>query len=227
MPSDGQNLATLKKCLHAINALLMVVLIGAIAFVAYATAGHAAQRTNGAGSSENSESPETVASSFSYSEQGYDIYPGRRYVVYTNYACPHCAEFFFGAHAEGIEYTSRLLLLAGEEGSFKTQRIVSAYMLKLYRVDTGAFDVLEGELFGNQAVWTELDVSELLLWLNQRSGQVWNEDDLDQEIVELERLEQDAPDDVEYVPSVFEDGARCDGLMYDLLDRGATMMVED
>ena len=151
---------------------------------------------------------DVVQSDFVYQEMPYDIDPGKEYVVYTNYACPHCAE-----------------LLEDAEGVFSTQELVSAYMLKLYRDDKAAYAALEAELFGSQAEWTVLDESDLVAWLNEYSGRRWVRDDLESELEDIVQIEHDAPTDLEYVPGVFRDGERCDGLMYDLLEQGAEILA--
>lgn len=157
---------------------------------------------------------------FELSVRPYDINPGCDYIVYTNYACPHCAAFYFGAHAEGLEYTSRILMLEESEGAFATQRTVSAYMLKLSRVDKKRFDALERELFLNQDEWTGHSDGDVLAWLNTRSGMDWVVSDLADEMGECDRIESEAPADLPYVPGLYGDHERLDGKMRELVDRG-------
>lgn len=209
------------------NLALFAVLLCAIAAVGGMALWHGAASDSVAGA--DSEVPgdheDVVQSDFVYREMTYDINPGKEYVVYTNYACPHCAEFYFGAHAEGIEYTSRILLLEDAGGVFSTQKLVAAYMLKLYRDDDAAYAALEAELFGSQAEWTVLDEPNLLVWLNEHAGRRWVSSDLAFESEDIAQIERDAPVELEYVPGVFRDGERCDGLMYDLLEQGAEILA--
>ena len=190
------------------NLALLIVLLCAIAAVGGMALWHGAVSSPAAGAYgvPSGGHEDVVQSDFVYQEMPYDIDPGKEYVVYTNYACPHCAEFYFGAHAEGIEYTSRILLLEDAEGVFSTQELVSAYMLKLYRDDKAAYAALEAELFGSQVDWTVRD-------------------DLESELEDIVQIEHDAPTDLEYVPSVFRDGERCDGLMYEMLEQGAEILA--
>lgn len=209
------------------NLALLVILLCAIAAVGGMVLWHGAVSSPAAGAYgvENGGHEDVVQSDFVYQEMPYDINPGKEYVVYTNYACPHCAEFYFGTHVEGIEYTSRILLLEDAEGVFSTQELVSAYMLKLYRDDKAAYAALEAELFGSQVDWTVLDESDLVVWLNEHSGRRWVRDDLESELEDIVQIEHDAPTDLEYVPSVFRDGERCDGLMYEMLEQGAEILA--
>ncbi|HJG36674.1 hypothetical protein [Enorma phocaeensis] len=199
----------------------MLAMLGAVTDDFESSAGGAAG--NSTASAETQHEP--MQSDFVYVEEPYDINPGRPYVVYTNFACPHCAELFFGARERGVQYTSRILLLEDAEGVFATQRVVSAYMLKLYREDSAVYDVLEEELFDKQAEWTLLDDAGVLGWLNERSGQRWAQEDLASDLEEVERIEDEAPEDLEYVPGVFQDGLRCDDVMYDLLAEGAAVIA--
>ena len=209
------------------NLALFAVLLCAIAAVGGMALWHGATSDSAAGadSEVTGEREDVVQSDFVYREMPYDINPGKEYAVYTNYACPHCAEFYFGAQAEGIEYTSRILLLEDAEGAFSTQKLVSAYMLKLYRDDEAAYAVLEAELFGSQAEWTMLDEPGLLTWLNEHADRRWASGDLESESEDIAQIARDAPADLEFVPGVFRDGERCDGLMYDLLDQGAEILA--
>lgn len=209
------------------NLALLAVLLCAIAAVGGMAIWHSAISgpTAGAYDVPSGGHEDVVQSDFVYREMPYDINPGKEYAVYTNYACPHCAEFYFGAQAEGIEYTSRMLLLEDAEGAFSTQKLVSAYMLKLYRDDDAAYAALEAELFCSQAEWTVLDEPDLLAWLNEHAGRRWVSSDLASESEDIVQIERDAPVDLEYVPGVFRDGERCDGLMYDLLGQGAEILA--
>lgn len=234
MPETDNKQDRVERTLAKLNKVLFAALIGAVCVVGMVFAVHGAT-TGGlegsvggaAGSSIASVEVqhEAVPSNFVYTEEPYDIHPGRSYVVYTNFACPHCAELYFGAREQGVRYTSRILLLEDAEGVFATQRIVSAYMLKLYREDPETYDVLEEELFSQQAEWTMLDDAGVLQWLNERSGRQWTQEDLASEFEEVERIEDEAPEDLEYVPGVFQDGVRCDDVMYDLLDQGAAVIA--
>ena len=219
MEPNGSSSERIGKALKRLNMLLLVILGGAVCFAAYETVVHATPQT------DTSRNLETVPSEFEYSPKDYDIYPDRDYVVYTNYACPHCAELYFGAQADGIEYTSRILLLEDGDGAFSTQRTVSAYMLKLYRTDSSTFDKMENTLFSQQVDWTGLSSEELLAWMNERSGQSWSQSDLETQLKDVKRIEQDAPQDLEFVPGVYQDGQRCDGLMYEMLEQGSTAIA--
>ena len=234
MSATDDKQGCVERTLAKLNKVLLLVLVGAVCVVGIVFAAHSAaiDRLEGSagstvgGSTATTEiRHEAVPSDFVYTEEPYDIYPGRPYVVYTNFACPHCAELYFGAREQGVRYTSRILLLEDAEGVFATQRVVSAYMLKLYREDPETYDVLEEELFSQQVEWTMLDDAGVLQWLNERSGQQWTQQDLASELEEVGRIEDEAPADLEYVPGVFQDGVRCDDVMYDLLDQGAAVIA--
>ena len=216
-----------EKLLRVVNKALLVVLAGASIVVLGMTVLRAAAADDYGRkdaylvSEQAAYDSVSVKSAFLYREEPYDIHPNRTYVVYTNYACPHCAELHFGAKAKDIEYTSRILLLEDGEGVFATQDIVSAYMLKLYRSGSPIFDFLEDELYGAQATWTAFDVDTLIEWLNDRSGKTWKRDDLTDELNELAEIEKEAPEDLPFVPGVYQDGERRDDVMYALLGAGA------
>lgn len=219
--SDEYAGAYVVSALKKLNIVLACFLVAAIGIVAVVLSAHAGQAA-----SDAFEIQEEVPSNFVYEQESYDINPGAEYVVYTNYACPHCAELYVGMHAEDIAYTARILLLEEADGVFATQETVSAYMLKLYRTDPQSFDRLEALLFSYQDAWTSLDDDALLVWLNERSQCDWQLSDLDDEVEECIRVEAEAPSDLEFVPGVYRTGARCDGLMYEMLDRGAAI-IED
>lgn len=224
----------LERTLAKVNKALLAMLIGVACIVGAILAVRGAVTDdfesfaggvagNSTASAETQHEP--VPSDFVYAEEPYDINPGQSYVVYTNFACPHCAELYFGARERGVQYTSRIMLLEDAAGVFATQRVVSAYMLKLYREDPAVYGVLEEELFGQQTGWTTLDDAGVLEWLNERSGQRWAQEDLASDLEEVERIEDEAPKDLGYVPGVFQDGLRRDDVMYDLLAEGAGVIA--
>lgn len=149
---------------------------------------------------------------------------GDVYVLYTNYACPYCAELHaaLGTASGGEAGTPqpsviRLRLMQGSEGHFATQELVSAYMLKLWRTDPEEFASLEDDLFENQDEWVTLDEAALLAWLNERDGQSWAAGDLTTERRELLDAQESVPADLTEVPSLYSNGRRHTGLVYELV----------
>ncbi len=148
--------------------------------------------------------PVPESSDFVLSETPQDINPGKPLVLYTNYACPYCAEFY--ELTEKDSYTTRLLILEKDSQRFASQREVSSYMLKLYREDVDAYRQLESYLFAYQDEWTTLEAEELIGLLNEKSGKAWSLEDLETEIEELEATKTKAPVDLQYVPALYSDG---------------------
>lgn len=174
---------------------------------------------------------EVEQSAFAYREEPTDIVlettpaTGETYVLYTNYACPYCAEVhaaFAAARADAASSLPqpnvvRLHFLGGNGGRFATQELVSAYMLRLWREDPARFDSLEDELFGRQDDWVTLDETALLAWLNERTGLGWTADDIATEREELLDAQASSPEDLTEVPSLYSDGKLHSGLVYALV----------
>ena len=171
-------------------------------------------------------------SSFVYSGQPTDIVVGPTvqsddevYVLYTNYACPYCATVHAALSAARNDGQStlpqpnvvRLHFLENDSGRFSTQETVSSYMLRLWREDPAAYASLESELFEHQDEWTSLDESQLLSWLNGRSGRPWEAGDLEPERSELLEAQEESPGDLAEVPSLYSNGKRHSGLVYALV----------
>ncbi len=174
---------------------------------------------------------EVERSAFAYREEPTDIVleatpaNGETYVLYTNYACPYCAEVHAAFDAARAGATSslpqpnvvRLHFLDGNGGRFATQELVSAYMLRLWRENPTRFDSLEDELFEQQDDWVTLDETALLAWLNERTELGWTADDVAAERKELLDAQPSSPEDLTEVPSLYSDGKLHSGLVYALV----------
>ncbi|WP_294440419.1 thioredoxin domain-containing protein [uncultured Slackia sp.] len=179
-------------------------------------------RTQGGSGTENA-SDDTLfdVSDFEHISKSSDINSGKGFVLYTNYACPYCAElhrqmersFAFG-------YTTRLHFL-DKGGSFSTQEVVSAYMLKLSKEHPEAFKGMESTLFEYQADWTVLSEDDVLTWMNMHTGLAWSKADIEDEAQMLVRANEEAPNDLEHVPTLYSQGMRYDGFVLDLIDQDA------
>ena len=202
--------------------VLNIVLLGAAALVALRT---------GIIPSQGEHLVEVERSTFAYREEPTDIVleatpaNGETYVLYTNYACPYCAEVHAAFDAARTDATSslpqpnvvRLHFLDGNGGRFATQELVSAYMLRLWREDQTKFYSLEDELFEQQDDWVTLNETALLVWLNERAGLGWTADDIAAERKELLDAQANSPEDLTEVPSLYSDGKLHSGLVYALV----------
>lgn len=206
----------------ALLVILNAALLGIAALVALRT---------GIVPSQGERLVEVEQSAFAYREEPTDIElettpaNGETYVLYTNYACPYCAEVHAAFDAARTDATSslpqpnvvRLHFLGGNGGRFATQELVSAYMLRLWREDPARFDSLEDELFGRQDDWVTLDETALLAWLNEKTGLGWTADDIATEREELLDAQASSPEDLTEVPSLYSDGKLHSGLVYALV----------
>ena len=206
----------------ALLVVLNAALLGAAALVALRT---------GIIPSQGEHLVEVERSTFVYREEPTDIVleatpaTEETYVLYTNYACPYCAEVHAALAAACTDATSslpqpsvvRLHFLDGSKGRFATQELVSAYMLRLWREDPTRFDSLEDELFEQQDDWVTLDETALLSWLNERAGLGWTADDVAAEREELLDTQVSSPEDLIEVPSLYSDGKLHSGLVYALV----------
>ena len=206
----------------ALLVVLNAALLGAAALVALRT---------GIILSQGEHLVEVERSAFAYREEPTDIVleatpaTEETYVLYTNYACPYCAEVHAAFAAAQTDATSglpqpsvvRLHFLGGNGGRFATQELVSAYMLRLWREDPTRFDSLEDELFEQQDDWATLDETTLLSWLNERAGLGWTADDVAAEREELLDAQVSSPEDLIEVPSLYSDGKLHSGLVYALV----------
>jgi hypothetical protein len=148
-----------------------------------------------------SPAPAIAEEDFAYEERSYDIDPGQTLVLYTNYACPFCAGLF-EATSE-VDVTTRILLVENQSNRFASQDVVSPYMLKLSREDYELFKGMQATLYQKQNDWTDLSDSEVIVWLNEESGQNWDIGDLSGELEELRVLESEAPSSLLHVPSLY------------------------
>jgi hypothetical protein len=142
-----------------------------------------------------------VEEDFVYVERGYDINPRQTLVLYTNYACPFCAELY--ETISEVEVTTRIFLIENQSERFSTQEIVSPYMLKLSRIDYKEFFKIQGVLYACQNEWVVLGENDVLIWLNEQSGQNWTKEDLTGELKELRVLEGEAPSSLLHVPTLY------------------------
>lgn len=152
---------------------------------------------------------------FAVEEKAYDINPGREFVLYTNYACPYCASFY-NAYT-GEDYTTRILLLDKDAERFASQELVSSFMLRIYRDNPATFSKVESILFSGQDYWTKLSSSDLLDWLNELAQTQYTIADLENELNELKQAETDAPTDLKFVPALYSEKQRWDGLVLDVV----------
>ena len=156
-----------------------------------------------------------VASEYVMKDAAYLINPGCELVVFTNYACPYCAEFY--EKTQGLDYSTCILLLDKDSDRFATERIVSPYMLKLSRYDEILFSDLEAQLFSAQEDWVMMDEDEILAYMNGVTGLDWTKDDLDAELRECEVAVEEEPDDLEFVPALYSNGMKYDQFVLDLV----------
>lgn len=173
------------------------------------------QRTQASTPPDNiTAQPDYVESDFTLEQKSYDIYPNSARVVYTNYACPYCAEFYY--NTRDMDYTVRLLILDKDSNRFANQRTVSSFMLSLYHTNSESFEEMQDYLFANQDEWTPLSDEDVLNLLNEKANTTFTFNELEPALKECERMESDAPNDLQFVPALYESNKRYDGLVLKL-----------
>lgn len=160
-------------------------------------------------------------SDFEHASKPCDINSGKGFVLYTNYACPYCAELHRQMERSfALDYTTRLHFL-DKGGSFSTQGVVSAYMLKLSKEHPETFKSMESTLFECQTDWTVLSEDDVLTWMNLHTDLAWSKSDIEGEAQILAQANEETPDDLEHVPTLYSQGMRYDGLVLDLIGQEA------
>ena len=195
------------KILLIANAIVLAIIICLVSYLEFHSKSDAVEIMNS----------QWAESEFLIEEKIYDIDPGNEYVLYTNYACPYCAQFYSCEH--DFNYTTRILLLDKDSERFKNQITVSAYMLKLYNEDVDLYKEAQEWVFQNQNDWVYLNDDDLINILNKQIGLSWDKSSLTDYMVLCETAENEAPTDLEFVPGLYSSGKRYDGYVLEIVSQ--------